>query len=246
MRCIEVDNPDHLYLAGDAMIPTHNSTFLRQIGVLGSAGIHPFLFTPIAPVRVLVVDAENSEKQWRRAVTDMVGRAVRVNEQRGVQGADPRMNVALHCVTKQVDITRQQDIGMVHRLIDEHRPDMLLIGPLYKLVPRAIQSDDDAAPVLSALDQLRDRDVTMLIEAHAGHSQSSRGERDLRPRGSAALLGWPEFGLGISREKELHHGRVTFSVGRWRGDREVRAWPERMHRRDSVHPGQAWPWAPTV
>ncbi|MBK6885381.1 MAG: DnaB-like helicase C-terminal domain-containing protein [Tetrasphaera sp.] len=27
VRCIEVDNADHLYLAGRAMIPTHNSTF---------------------------------------------------------------------------------------------------------------------------------------------------------------------------------------------------------------------------
>ena len=26
MRCVEVDNADHLYLAGRSMIPTHNST----------------------------------------------------------------------------------------------------------------------------------------------------------------------------------------------------------------------------
>jgi replicative DNA helicase len=27
VRCVEVDNPDHLYLAGRSMVPTHNSTF---------------------------------------------------------------------------------------------------------------------------------------------------------------------------------------------------------------------------
>jgi hypothetical protein len=216
------------------------STFLRQIAVLSASGIHPFRFSPIEPIRVLVVDAENSERQWRRAVRGLVEQAV----PRGL--GDPRQNVALHCLTRQIDITRPQDLGMVHRLVDETKPDLLLIGPLYKLVPRSIKDDDDAAPVIAALDSLRDRDLSMLIEAHAGHAQSARGERDLRPRGSSALLGWPEFGLGISRDKEIQHGRVTFSVVRWRGDRDARAWPEKMHRRDKTNPGQIWPWAPTV
>ncbi|MQY27149.1 hypothetical protein NRB56_27310 [Nocardia sp. RB56] len=37
VRCVEVDNPDHLYLAGRAMIPTHNSTlgmdFMRSCSI---------------------------------------------------------------------------------------------------------------------------------------------------------------------------------------------------------------------
>jgi replicative DNA helicase len=37
VRCVQVDNDDHLYLAGDAMIPTHNSTlgldFLRSCSI---------------------------------------------------------------------------------------------------------------------------------------------------------------------------------------------------------------------
>jgi len=33
MKCIEVDSPSHLYLAGESMIPTHNSYFLRWYGV---------------------------------------------------------------------------------------------------------------------------------------------------------------------------------------------------------------------
>ncbi|MFD4957120.1 DnaB-like helicase N-terminal domain-containing protein [Microbacterium sp. NPDC058389] len=216
------------------------STFLRQIAVLSAAGIHPFRFSPIDPVKVLVVDAENSERQWRRAVRDMAQNAAMLGH------ADPLENVAIHCLTKQIDITRPQDVGMVHRLIDENTPDLLLIGPLYKLVPRSIKDDDDAAPVIAALDSLRDRDVAMLIEAHAGHAQSHRGERDLRPRGSSALLGWPEFGLGISRDREMVHGSYPYSVVRWRGDRDARAWPDRLFRRDRNRPHQTWPWAPAV
>jgi replicative DNA helicase len=225
------------------------STFLRQIGVLSAAGIHPFRFTPIDPVKVLVVDAENSKKQWRRAVAGMAENAIAHGRQYHPDlfaDRSPTDNIALHCLTKQIDITRPQDLGMIHRLVDEEQPDILLIGPLYKLVPRSIKDDDDAAPVIAALDSLRDRNVAMLIEAHAGHAQSSRGERDLRPRGSSALLGWPEFGLGITRGKEAIHGSIPFEVIRWRGDRDQRAWPERLFRRDRTRPGQTWPWAPAV
>jgi replicative DNA helicase len=244
----EVDSYDwavpHLLERRDRLVLTGSegggkSTFLRQICILSAAGIHPFRFTPIPPVKVLVVDAENSERQWRRAVRGMAENA----QQLGL--ANPMDNVAIHCLTKQVDITRPQDIGMVHRLVDETKPDVLMIGPLYKLVPRSIKDDDDAAPVIAALDSLRDRDLALLIEAHAGHATSGRGERDLRPRGSSALLGWPEFGLGIAPDKDLTNGRVTFSVQRWRGDRDERAWPTKLHRRDKTNPGQLWPWAPT-
>jgi phage terminase large subunit-like protein len=33
MRCLAVDSPSHLYLAGEAMIPTHNSTIMAGLGL---------------------------------------------------------------------------------------------------------------------------------------------------------------------------------------------------------------------
>lgn len=208
------------------------STMLRQLAVLSAAGVHPFRFSPVDPIRVLVVDAENSERQWRRAVRGMADRAAQVGAR------DPRHQVALEC-TPRIDITR--DVNDIHRRIDEVRPDLLLIGPLYRLTPRAIKDDDDAAPVLAALDSLRDRDVAMLIEAHAGHASSATGERDLRPRGSSALLGWPEFGLGLRRDKQVDAGgRVKFSLVRWRGDRDQRQLPGKFAR------GDYWPWEPSL
>jgi replicative DNA helicase len=128
----------------------------------------------------------------------------------------------------------------VHRLIDKHEPDLMLIGPLYRLIPRAINSDDDAAPLLAALDTIRDRGIAMLIEAHAGHAANPKGERDMRPRGSAALMGWPEFGYGLrlNRKNPLHVDMV-----RWRGDRDARGWPAKLGR-SNVEGGQRWPWRP--
>lgn len=193
------------------------STFVRQLTILPAAGIHPTTFEEIEPLRVVVVDAENTERQWRRKSRGIVASAL----QRGI--ADPR-KIELACIPR-LDITREKDLGAIHRLIDKHQPDMLAIGPLYKLTPKAITSDDDAAPVINALDQLRGRDIALVMEAHAGHAMTAGGDRNLRPRGSSALLGWPEFGFGLAKDPDdpkLRH------VVRWRGDRDERAWPERL------------------
>ena len=204
------------------------TTLCRQIVVLAAAGIHPFTFQHIPPVKVLVVDAENTETQWRRAVRWSVNRS------REYRGIDPSPLIQMK-TGERLDITRGSQLAEIHRKIDQFKPDMLYIGPLYKLVSKAITNDDDAAPLIVALDSLRDRGVTLLMEAHAGHAKSASGERDLRPRGSAALLGWPEFGLGIRPDPDMH-GLVD--VVRWRGDRDVRDWPKQMIR------GTAWPWEP--
>jgi hypothetical protein len=61
VRCIEVDAPDHLFLAGEALIPTHNS---ESIAV--RANIFPF----IHPGQEMVVTAP--EKVHLEAITDKI------------------------------------------------------------------------------------------------------------------------------------------------------------------------------
>lgn len=204
------------------------TTLVRQITCCAAAGVHPFTGDRIDPLRVLVVDAENSERQWRRNTRGVANQARRKGT------VDPQEAVALAC-TRRLDVTSERDLGAIHRLMDEHSPDLLVIGPLYKLVPRAINTDDDAAPLIKALDSLRERGVALVMEAHAGHGQSVPGQRDLRPRGSSALLGWPEFGFGLQLDREQEH--VAHLV-RWRGDREERSWPDTLER------GGEFPWSP--
>jgi len=204
------------------------TTFIRQISILSAAGINPITFEKIRPVRVLVVDAENTERQWRRAVRFMSEKAADV----GV--VDPRQTIQV-AAGKRIDITKGSHLSDIHRLIDEHKPDMLMIGPLYKLVPKAINNDDDAAPLIVALDSLRERGLTLIMEAHAGKASNLEGERDLRPRGSAALLGWPEFGFGL---RPVVGEPEVIQLSRWRGDRDERLWPRKMRR------GGMWPWMP--
>ncbi len=225
-----LERQDRLVLTGGE--GAGKSTFVRQVAICAAAGLHPTTFATIDPIRVLVVDAENTEKQWRRAARPLALKA----RHRGQ--ADPTRTLLLAC-TRRLDITTEKDLGAVHRLIDEHQPDLLVIGPLYRLLPRAITNDDDAAPLLTALDSLRARGIAMVMEAHAGHAQGPGGERDMRPRGSAALMGWPEFGMGIAVDRQaVMPGQApsVFNLVRWRGDRDERAWPDKLIR------GGEWPW----
>jgi len=213
-----LERKDRLILTGGE--GAGKTTFVRQLAILAAAGLHPITFEPIEPVRVLVVDAENTERQWRRAVRWTVDEARR----RGT--ADPAQEVHI-MASHRIDITKESHLGEIHRLIDQHKPDVLFIGPLYKLVPRAITNDDDAAPLIVGLDSLRERDIALVMEAHAGKGTGGDGERDLRPRGSAALLGWPEFGMGL-RVDDTNPDMVH--LHRWRGDRDVRAFPKQLWR----------------
>jgi hypothetical protein len=223
-----LERQDRLVLTGGE--GAGKSTWVRQIAICAAAGVHPTTNRHADPVRVLVVDAENSEKQWRRASRTIATQA------RMMGSVDPAATLRLACVPR-LDLTNERDVGAVHRLVDEHTPDLLVIGPLYRLIPRAITNDDDAAPLLTALDGLRARGLALIMEAHAGHATGSTGMRDLRPRGSAALMGWPEFGLGI-RLRADEDGIDRVDVVRWRGDRDERDWPGVMRRGR----GDPFPW----
>lgn len=221
-----MERKDRLILTGHEGLG--KTTMVRQLLVLPAAGLHPFTFTPVEPVTALVVDAENTGKQWMRATRWMADRA------REVGAADPTTRIHLW-LSGRMNILDASQLGGIHRLIDRHKPDVVFIGPLYRLALH-MNTDEQIAPVIAALDSIRDRGVALVIEAHAGHAVGVNGVRDVRPRGSSALLGWPEFGYGIRKEQE---GELYEFVA-WRGAREARDWPVRLRRG-----GQgSFPWHP--
>lgn len=197
------------------------SYLLRQIAIFAAAGIDPFELTPIEPKRVLIVDCENSEAQVKRKARAVVDFA----QHRG--GGRPDQ-VNLLC-TGRIDILQDKYLATIHREIDTIRPDIIVIGPIYAMSPKALMTDDDAVPVLAALDSMREMGAALLMEAHAGHSAGENG-RNFRPRGSAALMGWPEFGYGLKPTAQGYADMVP-----WRGDRDSRAWPRALkHDRDGL------------
>ncbi|GAA3699011.1 hypothetical protein GCM10022377_10020 [Zhihengliuella alba] len=224
-----------LFERGDRLIVTGyeglgKTTWIRQMAICAAAGINPVTLDHLrSPVRGLVVDVENSEKQWKRETFGMAAKAA----SHGLES--PRDNLHIHCGGR-MDLRRDKDLGLVHRLVDEHRPEILFIGPIYRLVPTGINSDEEAAPLIAALDTLRDRGLVLVMEAHAPKGQM--GERNLAPRGSAALMGWPEFGFGLAPSEE------GAEIKRWRADRDrKRLWPTQLWKggpfpwtADNVHP----------
>ena len=207
------------------------SHWMRQVMIASAAGLNPFhSYIQIPPVKVLAIDAENTELQWQRGtkyITSLV-------EHKGQRS--PRENVVVQAGYR-LDFTQQAHVDIVHRWIDKYEPDIVFLGPLYKLVPREITTDDEAAPLLAVLDGIRERGVSLLMEAHAGKGKGEGGERNLAPRGSAALLGWPEFGYGLQKMRSDPDMAVLVP---WRGDREQRAWPRIIRRGVEGE----YPWMP--
>ena len=214
-----LERGDRLILTGAEGLG--KSSMLRQIAVYAAAGIHPFKpGKRINPVRAFIYDNENSLKQIKRKVEPL-----RVDANR--RGRAPGPHVLIECPGR-IDLVRDKDLARVHHILDAVLPDIMVIGPIYKMAPRALQTDDEAAPLLAALDTIRERGIALLIEAHAGHAAGANG-REWRPRGSSALMGWPEFGLGLKDE-----GGGIADVIPWRGSRDERDWPSRVRRDPST------------
>lgn len=223
-----MERKDRLILTGHEGLG--KSTMARQLLMLPAAGLHPFTFEKIEPIRALVIDAENTAKQWKRN-SAWIARHAKIQG-----GHDPADRIDM-AISGRVNILDPRIQGQIHRLIDKSKPDIVFIGPLYRIAVK-LNTDDEVAPVIAALDSIRDRGVALIMEAHAGHASDGAGVRSVRPRGSSALMGWPEFGFGIRASDD--EGLYDFVP--WRGQREQRQWPVQMRR--GITERAEFPWVP--
>lgn len=222
------------------------SVLCSQMAATLAGGVHPFGGNVMGNgnngVRVLVIDCENSPAQSQRRYRWVIDR---VDEVRSVAGFDPvdwNTQMQIDMKPKGVDLLGGRDMAWIEHAIQACAPDLLVLGPLYKL-HRGEPSDEVMARDLAwALDGLRERyGFALLTEAHAGHSKDQgTGKRIMRPIGSSLWLRWPEFGFGLSRATDDPGlGRAQrVDVVSWRGSREERAWPDKL-----AH-GATLPWLP--
>jgi len=107
------------------------------------------------------------------------------------------------------------------------KPDVLIIGPAYKMAGGDPNTEPVARAIQQPLDRLRSTyGFSLLMELHTGHGANG-GKRPTRPVGSSAWLRWPEFGMHLSD---------TGALTTWRGPRDEREWPRALKR------GGAWLW----
>jgi replicative DNA helicase len=211
----------------------------RQLAVATAAGAMPFGYeaNALGPKRVLVLDCENSERQTRRHYRDLFSRAAtrRTPVKPGQIAVDVR--------PEGVDLTRPEGRAWLMRRVEAVMPDLLVIGPIYRLHAGDPNSEEHARKVTLALDEARSiANCAISLEAHSAKANAMGGPRNLAPVGSSLWLRWPEFGLGLRPVEDevsadLYRCRRVIS---WRGARDERQWPKFL--REGEH--TTWPWKP--
>lgn len=239
VRCIQVEHPSHLFVAGETCIPTHNTTSIRQFAVCTAAGLHPFSLRPCEPRRVLALDLENPKRIMIHG-WDYLRRAAR-QQGRGV--VDGRLMIDR--APAGLDLSKVADQRWIMRRVEVVKPDLLVIGPAYKMyVGGGGDREETLARLVTAfLDKIRElTDCALILEHHSPHKVAGAKSRDVRPIGSSLWLRWPEFGWGIRYADDPDAAkRRLVDIVPWRGGRAERPWPERMERGPA---GWAWAEAP--
>jgi hypothetical protein len=213
------------------------SVLLRQMAITMAAGIHPFRTWELTePVRVLTLDCENGAAASRRHFRPLLAQADKLEQ------PVRRGQFHIECRPSGLDLTRPQDRGWLMRRVEQLKPDVLIIGPVYRLHAGDPNSEELARKVSVVIDEARATSgCAVLMEAHAPHHNGFGQHRNLRPLGSSLWMRWPEFGFGLRPvEDEKSASNSEGCRGRrvvpWRGMRDERDWPH------FIKQGENWPW----
>jgi replicative DNA helicase len=202
------------------------STWMRQIAWCASQGLHPFKFTAIEPIPVLMVDLENPSRELRQS-----GALLRSRTRRAAGDIYDPSRIQLLRRPQGGDIRERRFRAELEGALEVTRPKLVTIGPVNKMAYRRGNEthEDLAESTQRVLDDLRTRfGFALIIEAHAPHGES--GRRDLRPMNSMRWLSWPDVVLGLRKDE------FGFEVEHARGDRGAFEWPARFDR------DTAWPF----
>lgn len=228
---------DGLISRGDRVILTGSegagkTVLQRQIAVCTAAGLHPIDEARTTPRRVLVVDAENP-------LRIMVGSYGRLHQEITSRGLSTDDRLWIHRFPQGINLGEASDRLKLHGLCRQYQPDLLVIGPAYKLYVGGSNSreEDLARLVTSTLDGLREEfGFAVLLEHHSPHASPGVAQRSVRPIGSSLWMRWPEFGIGLRLESSSTAMHRSAEVVHWRGPRDERPWPERLES------GPRLPW----
>jgi len=196
----------------------------RQVALCCAAGLHPFKFTGMPPVRTLMVDLENPERIIRRTSKSIYGATLHY-------GHKETPDAHLLIKPDGIDLMKAQDRLMLEDKLEQIKPDIVFLGPLYKafIDPGGRTSESIAIEIAKYFDTIREYfKCAMWFEHHAPLGSALAG-RDLRPFGSAVWSRWPEFGLSLQPDPTAPDGYV-YEVRHFRGARDRRQWPTRMKR----------------
>ncbi len=115
------------------------STLLRQFGVQVASGVHPFGGDPFPRRRVLLADVENSREQTRRKLRP-IAIALKADY-------SPFPGLYIENRPEGLDLSRSDDRAWLTGHVRDTRPELLITGPLYKLMGGDPTSEEVARQV---------------------------------------------------------------------------------------------------
>ena len=204
---------------------TGKSLLLRTIAMSAAQGFHPFSHQRIKPIRALVIDLENPTQ----AILQTAVPYAKVLYDRAPDVYDDE-RIRFWRRPGGIEIRSLSDKAELQREIAYHRPDLVCIGPIYKMYRRGSGEsyEDSADEAMAVLDDLRTKyGFALIMEHHA--AKGKQGEkRDLAPMGSQRWMAWPEIGISLYKDVQ---DPTTLHVKRYRGDRlQGVNWPDRLVR----------------
>lgn len=225
-----LDHMDRVVLVG--LEGDGKSVVAAQMAMCAAAGVHPFTYAPVPPVRALICDFENPPHLLQTRM-----RRLRDIAERQPGWSSARMSLFVH--PDYMDLTQPSNQFRLTEVIRSAKPDFIAAGPIYKMmIDRGQGAEQLHSQVTAYWDRVRaETGAAVWLETHPPKAPGGQARR-LEPYGWGGYMRWPEFGLTLERCKG------EWRLGRFKGDREEgRTWPEKLSR--STAPLPCWPWEAT-
>lgn len=215
------------------------STVLRQLAMAAMCGIQPFdtRRDRYEPRRVLLIDCEVSRRRLYNELSRMWAYARRLA---------PTANTELMAVESHqrgLNLSDVADQAWLHRLVRAHRPDLVVIGPVYRFTEADNNTEEGVRSWQRLFEPMLSDGVTVVTEHHAPNQQEGK-IRALRPIGSSVIRRWFSQGIALRTKGCSLHGNPFCQeclrkavVESWRGSRdEDTRWPRYL---EGEH-GEIW------
>lgn len=166
---------------------------------------------------VIVYDAEDTVLEMQRRLAGLEGfHGIKIDDVHLWSGCDDPLVIATKGDSKAARVVRAPECAMLIEAIREHKPALVIVGPLGSLSKGTDENDnDDMGAVISIIRKIaEDENTTILVIQHTGKSEI---KDDLNAgRGASAVIGGVRGGIVMAeikpddpRLKERPNGRYV-------------------------------------
>ncbi len=197
-RCIQVDSPSHLFLAGRSMIPTHNSWITYAIAQsmnTGSTKVWPSVRDRYRP---LLINLERSRK-------DVESRLWTINRTLGVSGEDYPLDVINGRGMSLRDVE-----GSAQRHIEKHGNNIVFLDSISRIGLGSMNKDEVANEGMDMLNRLCPTWFAIAHQAKGGSDPLTGERKEASTFGSVMWAAACDLEVGLSSESSP--GRIIVDL----------------------------------